>query len=145
MWGRSPGMGCVGKEEEAEPQSEFPCQGVVCGETHGGPTWESIHVSCVEASIWWREEMKASRPWSFDAEEGLIYHEQSLVECLPSVTSSLLQSQKSNDSKAMGNGMREKTPSTPSLLPTPSHRVTCLACHGLYRKRAINWIWDWSF
>lgn len=62
--------------------------------------------------------MKASRPWFFDTEEGLIYQEQSLVECLPSETSSLLQSQKSNDSKAMGNGMREKTPSTSSLPPT---------------------------
>lgn len=38
MRGRSPGMGGGGKEGEAEPQSEFPCQGVVCGEAHGGPT-----------------------------------------------------------------------------------------------------------
>lgn len=51
MWGRSPGMGGGGKEPEDEPQSEFPYQGVVCVEIHGGPTRESMYISCVEATI----------------------------------------------------------------------------------------------
>lgn len=125
--------GC--EKEEVELHSDIPCQVVVQGETHKGPTWESINVSYKKVIIWLREENEGRRQWSFDKEERLIYYEQLLVGCLPPATSSLLQSQRSNDSKKLRNGMREKTPPTHFLLQV---RVTCLCHLVLHRKRAAN-------
>lgn len=46
--------GC--EKEEVELHSDIPCQVVVQGETHKGPTWESINVSYKKVIIWLREE-----------------------------------------------------------------------------------------
>lgn len=109
----------------------------LCREKPVEVLFENPYMSSVRKSVFDEgREMKASRQWPFDSEERLIYHEQSLMECLPSATHPCSNFRTVMMAKNEGMACERRLQSLPTSYSNPQSRLSSYL--RLFRKRSIN-------